>query len=275
MTQESTLPRSSSPTPPRTPSHLLPFVFGCVFLLLANLGVGGYRALQADTSADTAERLGEISGVFIAILVAVGLAYGLTRLLRKPPRFPVVTFVVLGTLLLGQVGFAVSQFTHATTFTTEERAGLVVTTDSIIHPTLRFWAPNPQGAYSASRVLQHRMDSAFAGQSGIAAWALNSTARGNVIIEASRFSGMTEVNFRAYIQGFRRKMISLADTVLEDHVTWTPGGGEYVLEVRTRRAFLRSRCLSRASDNLIICLQAASVDSAGIGEVPAGFRLKE
>jgi hypothetical protein len=187
-----------------------------------------------------------------------------------------VTFFVLGILFLGQVGLAIEEYVKNSRFTPEERAGLVVTPDSISHPTLGFSVPNPQGAYSVSPTIQHRLDSVFADQEKIASWALNSANRGNIIIEATRFPQIDETGFRAYIREFRRKMTSLADTVLADSINWTTQGGEYVIEVHARAAFLRDRCLSRTgTDNLIVCVQAASRDSTGLAMVPAGFTLKE
>ncbi|HEX4632555.1 MAG TPA: hypothetical protein VH163_01900 [Gemmatimonadales bacterium] len=184
-------------------------------------------------------------------------------------RPPSSCLVALALLAAGCIGDQLQPFTAA------ERTGLVVSADSITHPTLGFSAPNPQGAYSRSPELQRRVDSSFAGHNEMAVWALTGAGGGNVIIQATKFSRLTEDLFRAYIRGFRREAVRQADAVLEDTVTWSTRG-EYRLEIRVQRAFLRTRCLSRGgTNNVIVCLQAAAVDSTGIGEVPAGLTLAE
>src|SRR4029077_488752 len=155
---------------------------------------------------------GEFVGALVAGLVfqvvMVGIGYGIALVVRRnkePPRLAVVTFFALGLLAVIQVAGTVGRLVGSTAFTPEQRAGLRVRGDSISHQLLGFSAPNPQGAFATSPELQHRMDSAMAGHPEMAAWALNRPEHGNIIIEATRFATLSEVKFRAYIDGFRKE----------------------------------------------------------------------
>jgi hypothetical protein len=276
-----TLPPPSAPPLPRPKDPPWPFVAGCITLFVVNVALGLFNATGSEVSAGPAEHAGEFVGGLIGVLVfqavIVGIGYGIARFVRRnkaPPRLVVVAFYALGLVLLIQ-GAGVAGRLGSATFTPEQRAGLRVTSDSIAHDLLGFSAPNPHGAFTSSPDLQHRMDSAMASNPQITAWALNSKGHGNVIIEATKFTTLSETKFRAYIDGFRKTAVRQADRVMQDSVSWTTRG-EYRLAARVRGAFIRTRCLSRsrAGDNLIVCLQAASVDSTDLALVPEGLTLK-
>jgi len=278
-----TLPPPPAPSPgPRPKTHLWPFALGSIGLIAVNVAIGLLGNALSDSGASGEALVGDVIGTvaFQLVLqgVVVAITYGIARVVRRkqsPPRLAVVAFYALGLLLLIQGAGAAGRLTGSAAFTPEQRAGLRVTSDSIDHELLGFSAPNPNGVFTSSPDLQHRMDSATAARPQFAAWALNSAGHGNVIIEATRFTTLSETKFRAYIDGFRREVLRQADQVTKDSVSWT-NRGEYRLAVRVRGAFVRTRCLSRsrAGDNLILCLQAASADSTGLGLVPSGLTLK-
>lgn len=158
--------------------------------------------------------------------------------------------------------------------TAAERAGLVVTAESISHPTLGFSIPTPRGTFSLQPDIQRALEGKNRRHPETVVWWLVDADRDNLTLDVTRFSKMNEEIFRAHVRSYQR-MSAAADTIFADSASWT-NRGEYRLALRARGIVVMLRCLSRSdTDHLIVCIQTSSKDSAGIDHITMGFSLKE
>jgi hypothetical protein len=120
------------------------------------------------------------------------------------------------------------------------------------------------------------MDSSLKAHPDIAAWVMADPEHGNtLIIQAVRFTSLTEAEFRGFARGVRKTMADLpGGQITVDPLSWAPSGGDYDLRVTLpNAASMQSRCLSRnqPQDLLVVCVETITTSAHGMSAARQGL----
>ena len=159
-------------------------------------------------------------------------------------------------------------------FTSDEREGLRIDTDSIRNRALGFAFPNPSATFIIDRVFGRRIASQFGGEMppDYLAWILRDTAaRQGIAIQVRRNPGLDEAGFRSFMKGIKEG--SSGATVLQDDLIWSETRHEAGVTFRHPSGVYAIRCVARLAGHgdYTICINTYSQDSLALAAVRKGL----